>query len=135
MERQATQAVRADQTIESIETAPTQTTTYPTTHMSGGEATTERAILSIRGRVPHEQAAAFISEALRNIRAHMQEHDIKPAGAPFTVCQPKGDGEVDVEAGWPLANHAAGTPQIHCGDLPSSYLPHTHAPRELEYVG
>jgi hypothetical protein len=77
-------------------------------------------ILSIRASVPKSEAESFIADALHDIRTYLQEHDVSPAGPPFSICRPRGS-EVDIEAGWPTARQLAGTRRIHGGALPSSF--------------
>jgi formate-dependent phosphoribosylglycinamide formyltransferase (GAR transformylase) len=80
----------------------------------------EQPILSIRASVPKADASTFVAEALRDIRAFMQEHHLRAAGPPFSICRGRAD-EVDVEAGWPVTSRpVAGTSRIHAGSLPRS---------------
>jgi len=82
----------------------------------------EQAVLSIRAYVRESETAPFIARALQDVRAYMEEHELAPAGPPFSICQPDGPKLMDVEAGWPVREHAPGTPRIHSGDLPRSLL-------------
>ena len=77
----------------------------------------EQPILSIRTSVAKGDAARFIAEALHDIRAFMQEHDIHPVGPPFSICVARGD-DLEIEAGWPTTARLAGTTRIHAGLLP-----------------
>jgi hypothetical protein len=79
----------------------------------------DQPILSIRASVPGADACGFIADALRDVRAFMQEHRIRAAGAPFSICRPHG-AAVDIEVGWPTAGPATGTGRIHAGSLPGS---------------
>jgi hypothetical protein len=80
----------------------------------------DQPILSIRASVPKAEAQRFIAEALHGIRAFMQEHQLPPAGPPFSICRPRGSN-VDIEAGWPTARRElAGRGRIHSGSLPRS---------------
>jgi hypothetical protein len=81
--------------------------------------TGEQPILSIRATVPEPEADSFVAEALHDVRVYMQEHDVAPAGPPFSIRRQRGD-EVDVEAGWPTAGLLAGTSRIHSGLVPHS---------------
>jgi hypothetical protein len=78
----------------------------------------EQPILSIRASIPKTDADRFVADALHDVRAFMQEHHVRPAGPPFSICRARGDN-VDVEAGWPTATKPlAGTSRIHTGSLP-----------------
>lgn len=89
-------------------------------------------ILSIRASVPKTEAESFIADALRDIRTYLQEHNVSPAGPPFSICRPCGS-EVDIEAGWPTATTLTGTSRIHGGALPSSCA-RRHRPRRPSQV-
>ncbi len=91
--------------------------------------TEDQPILSIRASVAAAEADAFIGSALEDIRVYMQEHDVTPAGPPFSICRPRGTA-VDVEAGWPTARPLAGSGRIHSGALPCLLTgPRRTAPR------
>jgi hypothetical protein len=80
----------------------------------------DQPVLSIRGSVPRAKADRFIAEALHDIRVFMREHDVTPAGPPFSICRSRGSS-LDVEAGWPTAvKPPAGSTRIHVGSLPRS---------------
>ena len=80
----------------------------------------EQQVLSIRERVPHKDAQQFIADALHDIRIFMQEHDLSPAGPPFSICRPRRN-DVDIEAGWPTATKPLpATSRIHSCSLPRS---------------
>jgi hypothetical protein len=80
----------------------------------------DQQILSIRASVPKAEAGRFIGDALHDIRIFMQEHDVSPAGPPFSICRPRGS-DLDIEAGWPTAGKPlASTSRIHSGTLPRS---------------
>ena len=86
----------------------------------------EQPILSIRATVPKADASTFVAEALRDIRAFMQEHDLRAAGPPFSICRGRAD-EVDVEAGWPINRKPVrGTSRIHAGSVPRSLTGKVH---------
>lgn len=92
-------------------------------------------ILSIRASVPTADANEFIADALRDIRAYLEEHHISPAGPPFSICRPSGSS-LDVEAGWPTERPCTGTSRIHAGAHPRSLTgpqsrPHPVEPPEL----
>jgi hypothetical protein len=88
--------------------------------LPAGRAAPDQPVLSVRGSVPKAEAERFIADALRDIRVFMQEHDVAPAGPPFTICRPRGSC-LDVEAGWPTAVKClAGSSRIHAGLLPRS---------------
>ncbi len=89
--------------------------------------TGEQPILSVRATLPEEQADAFVAEALRDVRVYMQEHDVAPAGPPFSIVRSCGS-EVDVEAGWPTASLLSGTSRIHSGTVPRSLVGRRSAP-------
>ncbi|HUZ16563.1 MAG TPA: hypothetical protein VMU72_10385 [Gaiellaceae bacterium] len=95
--------------------------------------TGEQPILSIRATVPELEADAFTAEALHDVRVYMQEHDVAPAGPPFSIRRPRGD-EVDVEAGWPTAGPLSGTTRIHSGLIPRSLAGRQAAPSLREPV-
>jgi hypothetical protein len=80
----------------------------------------DQPILSIRDSVPEAEAEKFIADALHDIRVFMQEHDLRPAGPPFSLCRARG-GNLDIEAGWPTAGQPhVGTSRVHGGSLPRS---------------
>jgi hypothetical protein len=80
----------------------------------------ERAVVTIRARVRADASDDFIAEALRDIRAYLQEHHTRPIGPPFAICQPCGSGQLDVEAGWPIPQPIPGTSRIHTGTVPTA---------------
>jgi hypothetical protein len=80
-----------------------------------------QAVLSIRGFVAGEDAPEFISNALRDVRAYMQEHHVPPSGPPFSISRVRGDA-LEVEAGWPTAKPVPGTSRIHCGSMPPTLI-------------
>jgi hypothetical protein len=80
----------------------------------------ERAVLTIRARVRAAAAHEFIAEALRDVRAYLEEHHARPIGPPFSICRACGRGELDVEAGWPITKPVPGTTRIHTGTLPTA---------------
>jgi hypothetical protein len=82
-----------------------------------------RAVLTIRSRVREADAAAFVREALRDVRAYIEEHQLEVEGPPFSICRPTPSGDVDVEAGWPTRG-APGAGRIHSGELPTGLLRH-----------
>ncbi len=98
---------------------PASSTRHDVARSTGGR---DQQLVSIRARVPEEDAPGFISEALHDIRAYLQEHHTPTAGPPFSVCRPVEGGLVDVEAGWPVAEPVAGTSRIHCGALPAPFV-------------
>jgi hypothetical protein len=78
----------------------------------------EQQVLSIRGLVAEEDAQRFIADALHDIRVFMQEHDLSPAGPPFSIHHLRGD-DLDIEAGWPTATRPlAGTSRIRRSRAP-----------------
>jgi hypothetical protein len=82
--------------------------------------TDEQQVLSIRAEVPKEDAERFIAAALHDIRIFMQEHHVRPAGPPFSICRAR-EGTLDIEAGWPTASEQPlGTSRIHSGLVPRS---------------
>jgi hypothetical protein len=86
----------------------------------------DEPVLSIRARVPTDQASVFVTDALHAIRVYLQEHHVQPAGPPFSISRPSG-AECDIEAGWPTTVPVQGSGRIHGGALPRSLLqPETH---------
>lgn len=81
----------------------------------------DQPILSIRATVAADEAEAFIAAALHDIRVYLQEHDVAPAGPPFSICRSRGES-VDVEAGWPVVQALGGTSRIHSGAVPGSFV-------------
>jgi hypothetical protein len=73
----------------------------------------------VRTRIDEHEAASFVHEALEDIRSYMQEHDISPAGPPFSIAlQADQAGIADVEVGWPVDRPVNGNGRIHGGALP-----------------
>jgi hypothetical protein len=80
----------------------------------------ERSVVTIRARVRADAAHDFIAEALRDIRAYLQEHHLRPSGPPFSISRAHGGDQLDVEAGWPIPQPVPGTSRIHSGTLPTA---------------
>jgi hypothetical protein len=81
-------------------------------------------VLSIRASIPKGEDRKFIAEALRDIRIFMHEHEIVPAGPPFSICHTHGSN-LDIEAGWPTTTRPhTGTSRIQAGSLPRSLTGH-----------
>jgi hypothetical protein len=86
----------------------------------------DQPVLSIRASVPRHDADRFIGDALHDVRVFMQEHHLRSAGPPFSICRPRGN-DLDIEAGWPTTvKSLVGTSRIHSGLLPRSII----GPRE-----
>lgn len=80
------------------------------------------------GRIPADDLARFIREALADIRAYMHEHDLHPDGPPFAISTGTTEaGMVEVEAGWPLEHEAVGAGAIHGATLPCTLARHTRS--------
>jgi hypothetical protein len=84
----------------------------------------QQSILSIRATINEGDTTSFLEESLDAIHAYMQERHIQPAGSPFAICRPTGEGTVDIEAGWPLERAVEGSGPIHCGSVPSALVGH-----------
>ena len=82
---------------------------------------TAQPVLSVRASVRKSEARTFIAGALHDIRLFMHEHDVEPAGPPFSICTPHGR-DLDIEAGWPTLRPLIGTNRIHAGALPPSLI-------------
>ena len=77
-------------------------------------------VLTIRARVPADEASLFIRAALQEIRAHVKSHHVEVEGPPFAICHPAPQG-LDVEAGWPV-RRAPGNGRIQAGALPNGLV-------------
>lgn len=86
---------------------------------AGGRAF--QPVLTMRGRIREEDAASFTREALREIRSYIRDNDLEVEGPPFSICRPRPNHRVDVEAGWP-ARGAPGKGHIHSGMLPAGVV-------------
>jgi hypothetical protein len=86
---------------------------HPGTSYSG------QPILAIREHTSERRASQFVHDALGELHAFIRDHDIHPAGPPFTIVNhtPK-PGTLDIEAVWPIDGPAAGAGRIHGGTLP-----------------
>jgi hypothetical protein len=105
-----------------LRTATAETLAPPTDYPRSQHPFAEQPALSIRARVHDEDAAQFIRDALRDIRAYMQEHHVNAAGPPFSICLPVPPDRLDIEAGWPLEVPVDGTGRIHSSSLPPTFL-------------
>jgi hypothetical protein len=83
------------------------------------------ATLTIREQIDEHGTTAFIAQALEDIHTYMNDHDIQPAGPPFSICRPLTTGRlVDVETGWPVPRPTPGSGRIHGGSIPRARIPH-----------
>jgi hypothetical protein len=80
----------------------------------------ERSVVTIRAHIRADAVADFVADALRDIRAYLQEHHLRPNGPPFSISRAHGGDELDVEAGWPILQPVPGTSRIHTGTLPTA---------------
>jgi hypothetical protein len=89
-------------------------------------------VLAIRARTSERHAAHFVHAALEEIHAFIHDHDLQPAGPPFTiVTRTPRPGTVDVEAAWPIDQPVAGTGRIHGATLPTTLTGHTRSTDNL----
>ena len=65
-------------------------------------------VLSIHARVEEADVAAFVRDALEEIRAHIEAHHADVQGPPFSICRPVSPHTVDVEVGWPVERSPGG---------------------------
>ena len=84
-----------------------------------------QSVLAVRARTSERKAAAFVAEALKEIHTFLHDHDLQPAGPPFTIVNQTGrPGTIDIEAGWPIDHPVAGTGRIHAATLPTTMTGH-----------
>jgi hypothetical protein len=85
-----------------------------------------RPVLAIRARASEQDTARFVHDALEELHTFMRDHDLQPAGPPFTIVNrtPR-PGTLDIEAGWPIDHPAAGTGRIHHATLPTTLTGHS----------
>lgn len=101
--------------------------------MIGGHAEIRhrrQAVLAVRARTSESDAARFVHAALAEIHAFMKDHDVAPAGPPFTIVNRTGHaGTIDVEAGWPVDRAVNAGGNVHSGTLPSALVGHSSTGR------
>lgn len=86
-------------------------------------------ILAIRAHTSERRAAEFVHDALRELHSFIRDHDLKPAGPPFTIVNHTSEpGALDIEAVWPIDQAAAGAGRIHGGSLPTPLAGHPNPP-------
>jgi hypothetical protein len=78
-------------------------------------------VLAIRACTSDVNTAQFIRDALEELHGFLLDHDLQPAGRPFTlVKRTRAPGTRDIEVGWPVDRPFAGTGRIHSGTLPAA---------------
>ncbi len=74
----------------------------------------------IKGKVKVEKAGEAIGQILGKVGAYLGKKGFEPAGAPFTRTFEFKDGELDFEAGFPVAGAVAGEGEIIATELPKA---------------
>ena len=82
---------------------------------------TFQPVLSIRESVDEPDAPSFIREALREIRAYIEEEHVEVDGPPFSIRHPAPHHRVDVEVGWPVRS-AVGAGRIISHEMPPGLI-------------
>jgi effector-binding domain-containing protein len=72
----------------------------------------------VRGKVPLTEVGGFVAHAFGSVAAYLERLDVAMAGMPYGRFRHLGDGEFEVEAGFPVA-----TPIEPEGEVEPSSLP------------
>jgi len=93
-------------------------------------------VLAVRARTSELEAAAFVADALKEIHTFIHDHDLEPAGPPFTIVnQTARSGTLDIEAGWPIDHPVPGTGRIHEATLPTTMTSHSSHQQHSHFEG
>lgn len=106
----------------------------PSSHRAHPRASySGQPILAIRAHTSEREAARFVHDALIELHCYIHNHDLQPAGPPFTLVNHTPEpGTLDIEAIWPLDQAAAGGGRIHGGTLPTPFAGHPNQPSRAE---
>lgn len=78
-----------------------------------------QSVISIRTRCSVENLPKVLGEAYGAIMNYLNEVGIQPSGAPFTGYFNMDMQDMDIEIGFPVAQHAAGQGNIQPGEIPA----------------
>ena len=79
----------------------------------------DQPVLSIRTRVSVQNLPGLLGEVYGKIMQRLEELGESPAGAPFVVYYNMDMQDLDVEAGYPVAQALAGRGEVQAGNLPA----------------
>lgn len=99
-----------------------QRTAHIPHHGTASSADSFQRVLSIRARVDRAEVPSFIRDALREIRACIEEHHVDIEGPPFSISHPAPGNRLDVEVGWPVGLVDGCSGRIACRELPAGLV-------------
>ena len=118
---------------QSARTPKTSTPRTPTRRLHPPVSYGGQPILAIRAHTSERRAAGFVHDALGELHSFIRDHDLQPAGPPFTIVNPTAKpGTLDIEAVWPIDRAAAGGGRIHGGTLPTPFAGHPIQPSRAD---
>lgn len=79
----------------------------------------EQTVASIRMRTPVQDLPKVLGQACGAIAQYLGEQGVKPAGPPFAAYYNMDMQDLDVEAGFPVAQSLEGKDNIQSGQLPA----------------
>jgi effector-binding domain-containing protein len=80
----------------------------------------EQPYLAVRSQVPMDQLPTAIPQGIVEVHRFLEEHGIRPAGAPFVrYHQIDMPGLVDISVGWPFAGVIEGNGRVTASSLPT----------------
>jgi len=75
-------------------------------------------VMSIRDKVSFQELSNKLGEFVGEVFGYLQQQGAEPAGPPFTRYHGFEDGQIDFEAGLPVAKALPESGRIHAGELP-----------------
>ena len=85
----------------------------------------EQPAAVVRGHADQAHLAEFVGAAFREVASLVEREDLAVAGAPIGRYRRTGDGEFDIEAGFPVAGAAAPAGNIAIVALPGGLAART----------
>jgi effector-binding domain-containing protein len=79
----------------------------------------EQRTAVVRGKVSLSELAGFMAHAYGTVAAHLERLDLPMAGMPFARYRHLGDGEYEVEAGFPVEVEIAAEGEVEASTLPA----------------
>ncbi len=75
-------------------------------------------VMSVRLKCHAAEIGAVLREVLPEVWRHIEHHEGRPAGPPFTRYHDYADGRVDLEAGIPVESPLPEGGRVRAGELP-----------------
>lgn len=92
---------------------------WPVRKIIGIETTKAQPVASIRVKTTPDKISTTLAELLPEVMRHLDRSGVQPAGPPFSRYHTRGAGEIDLEAGIPVAKPIAGEARVQAGELPA----------------